>query len=165
MSSFRRTTLLNILNGLLIVSIPFLFCISPSFSQPNTDWTDDVITDSTPIRSIHINELRQEINDFRQQCINVAPITFTDTITPGVLVRDDHIEELRTAIQGIYDAYPPRTNNMDYVDGTDIIPGVTHIKADHVQDLRDALDSSTCCGDGGCQTLVENCNNCIGDCN
>jgi hypothetical protein len=72
-----------------------------TFKVGGRTWTDGTITSgSTPIRKIHMDELREETNYYRN-CRGLTDFSFTDpTITAGVtLIRKTHIDEIRQAIE------------------------------------------------------------------
>lgn len=118
--------------GLTTPSINFR--LLPMFSPTDNTLTEFV----TPIKAVHISELRTEINLLRQQ-LNIAPFSFTDpTLTVGVtVIKGVHITELRTALNDVYDAQglarPVYTDPI-------LVPGTTLIKKAHVIELRVAIN-------------------------
>ena len=91
----------------------------------------------TPIRIVHINELRTRIDGLR--AVNgLAPFPWTDPIiVPGVtVVRAAHVGEMRTAVSQAYTASgrtPP-----SFTDGG-LAAGVTSIRLVHFDELRAAV--------------------------
>ena len=80
-------------------------------SQPpavalQTGWTDHPIRPGvTPIKSVHIDELRARVAALRAQ-EGLAPAGWTDPVlTPGATtVTRTHLAELRASLGGVYDA-------------------------------------------------------------
>jgi len=99
------------------------------------DWTDSNVTaGSTPIRKIHIEELREEIN-YARRFRNLANIVWTDTtIIPGVtLIRKTHIDELRSALE---QAISAGFEDIPVWSDPILTPGVTSIRKIHFDELR-----------------------------
>ena len=112
---------------------------SPDYTICNQSqtFTDNPLSPQvTPVKAVHITELRNAINTLRSQA-SLAAFTFTDpTLTAGTTpVKAVHITELRTALNAVYDALArPRPT---YADPT-LVAGAT-VKAVHVSDLRNAV--------------------------
>jgi hypothetical protein len=104
-------------------------------SQNAPPFTDDpLISQVTPIRAVHITELRTRIDALRQQ-FELSPFAWTDPTLAVVFVKAVHITELRVALNDAYSAAaqsPP-----SYTDPT-LGPGVT-MKVAHVAELRAAI--------------------------
>ena len=68
-------------------------------------WTDDPVTTETPIKAVHVNELRQVIDSRRRQN-GLSPFPWTDdpVIARYILIRAIHFLELRQAIQDLWHA-------------------------------------------------------------
>ena len=68
-------------------------------------WTDDPVTTETPIKAVHVNELRQAI-DARRRQHNLPPFLWTDdpVIARYTVIRAIHLLELRQAIQDLWQA-------------------------------------------------------------
>jgi len=101
-------------------------------------FTDDPLTlQVTPIKALHITELRQAINTLRLNNGRSA-FAYTDsTLIAGVTqAREVHITELRTALNAVYDALG-RTRPT-YTDST-IVAGQTVVKKVHIEEIRSAV--------------------------
>ena len=101
-------------------------------------FTDDPLTlQVTPVKVVHITELREAINTLRSNN-GLGAFSFTDsTLTAGVTqVRAVHLTDLRTALNGVYDALV--LTRPTYTDPT-IVAGVTEIKAVHISEIRSAV--------------------------
>lgn len=114
----------------------FLFYAIP---MPALAWTDDPLTTTTAIRSIHVTEIRSAI-DVKNQSISRPLVQWQDRqIYPtNSRIRAAHIQEMRTALVDLYTAVglPPPT----FTDGT-LTPGSTPIRAIHIIELRSAIDN------------------------
>jgi hypothetical protein len=95
-------------------------------------FTDASLT-GTVIQAIHINELRTAVGAMRVAA-RLSAVTFTDTSLPGTIIKRDHVSELRTFL----DAARSRIGlpAIGYTDPT-LSTGVTLVKAEHIQELRD----------------------------
>ena len=100
-------------------------------------FTDDPLATSTPIKAIHVTELRAAIASVRA-ARGLAAFAWTDpTLTPGSTgVKAVHVTELRTALNQAYQV-AGRTLPT-YTDPT-VGPGVTTIQAIHINQLRSAV--------------------------
>jgi hypothetical protein len=104
-------------------------------AQPTAaPFTDDPLTVGTPVRAIHIQELRERINALRIASPPLAVFNFTDpVVTPGITVaRAVHLLELRTALNEVFavrTTAPPAY--------TPLAAGTT-IQAVHIQEIRNA---------------------------
>ncbi len=135
-----------------------IFSSLSSFAQtPNTyDWTDDNLNADAvqsgtriPIKQTHIQELRTHINAKRVQCLmGNYPWTDSTLQTGQTKVRKVHIDELRQAVQQIYDHQPASRPRIpaSFTDPT-ITEYVTRVRATHIDELRTAIENATCCGD------------------
>lgn len=113
-----------------------LFC--PALSQASFTFTNDPLTSQvTPVKAVHITELRQAINTLRSRN-GLAAFGFTDpTLTAGVTqVRAVHITDLRTALNPVYDALGRA--RPSYTDPT-ISAGQRVIKKVHIEEIRSAV--------------------------
>jgi hypothetical protein len=101
-------------------------------------FTDDPLTPGvTPIRAIHIAELRARIDVLRVG-LQLQAYPWTDPgLGPGVVARGVHLTDLRIALEQAYSA-AGRTDHPSYTDPF-IAAGVTIIRAAHIQELRDAV--------------------------
>jgi hypothetical protein len=105
----------------------------------NLPFTDTLSSGQTPIRSIHITEMRARINALRA-ARGLAAISWTDTVlTVGVTpMRAVHITQMRTALNQVYTALgrtPPA-----YTDSS-LSTGTTPIKVAHLNELRAAIQA------------------------
>ena len=78
-------------------------------------FTDDPLTVGTPVKAVHVTELRTAVANVRA-LVGLPVFTFTDpTITPAVTsIRAVHVEELRSALDAVYDAaVKPRPTYTD----------------------------------------------------
>ncbi|WP_368384673.1 hypothetical protein, partial [[Clostridium] scindens] len=109
-------------------------------------WTDPVLTPGkTPVKAIHVLELRSKINDMRA-AYGLERVTWTDTLSAGGgPVKAAHIAELRTAMEQIRD----QVNSFDKSNVNNKLPAYTWtaglernkpIKAAHIAELRAAVE-------------------------
>ncbi len=102
-------------------------------------FTDDpLVVRTTPIKKVHLTELRTAANEFRTEG-GLSPFPFTDpTLTARVTtVKQVHITELRRALREAAASLNKPAPNFP-TDPT-IVPGQTRIKAAHIKELRDAV--------------------------
>jgi hypothetical protein len=110
----------------------------PAQLLPDAPFTDDVLTAGvTPIRAVHIRELRERIDSLRAQ-FGLAAFSWTSpTLTVATtFIRAQQIIDLRTALAQAYVAAgrtPP-----EYTD-PDLTAGGTFMKAIHITELRAAV--------------------------
>jgi hypothetical protein len=99
-------------------------------------FTDDELSAGTPIKAVHVMELRTRIDGVRQ-AHGLPPYAWTDpALTPGVMVvKAIHVTEMRAALHDVFVVagvlQPP------YIDPL-LGPG-TLVKAAHIVDLRRAV--------------------------
>jgi hypothetical protein len=101
-------------------------------------FTDPVLTAGvSPVKAIHINELRSRIDALRSRS-GLPAFSWTDaTLTGGVtIVKGAHIAEMRLALAAVYQA--AARSAPTYTDAT-LVASVTTIKAAHLQELRNAV--------------------------
>ncbi|HEU4887081.1 MAG TPA: hypothetical protein VFV49_04280, partial [Thermoanaerobaculia bacterium] len=98
-------------------------------------FTDPVLTSATPVRAAHVTQLRTAVNAVRTLAL-LGNATFTDGTLTGVAVKALHVSELRTALTPARSALA--LSSIAFTDPT-LTPGVTGIKAAHVQQLRDGV--------------------------
>jgi hypothetical protein len=101
-------------------------------------FTDDPLTPgSTPVKAIHVTELRQAIDTLRTR-FGLAPFAWTDeTIVAGsTVVKATHMTELRSALQAVYAAAGRAAPT--YTQPT-VAPATTVISAVDVAELRAAI--------------------------
>jgi uncharacterized delta-60 repeat protein len=99
-------------------------------------FTDEpLVSATTPIKAVHIIELRTFVNELRGQ-FGLAAFPWTDSTLSGVVAKTMHITELRTALQAAYVAAglsaPPFTDST-------LTPQQTAIRAVHISELRQAV--------------------------
>ena len=102
-------------------------------------YTDDPLTSQvTPVKAVHITELREAINTLRSNN-GLSAFSFTDpTLTAGVTTaKGIHITELRTALTEAAAALGKPAPNFP-TDPT-IEPGQTIIKKAHISEIRSAV--------------------------
>jgi hypothetical protein len=105
-------------------------------NDDTTTFTDPALTaGTTPIRTIHLTELRASINAVRS-ARGLGAYAWTDTSPAGVLVKAVHIEEMRTALAQAYAA--AGVTAPTYTDST--LTGVV-IKTVHISQLRAAVNA------------------------
>ena len=98
-------------------------------------FTDDPLQPGvTPIKVVHLTELRVAINSLRAR-YGVPAMTWTDaTLSPGVTpARAVHLAELRAALDGVYAA---ASRTPPVYTGSPPSAGVTVITAAHIAELR-----------------------------
>jgi hypothetical protein len=91
----------------------------------------------TPIRVIHINEMRARINSLRT-ANGLAPVSWEDPVlTSGVTpVKAVHITQMRNALNQVYSARqlsPPSYSDPN------LTAAATPVKGAHISDLRNAI--------------------------
>lgn len=97
-------------------------------------FTDDPVTSSVPVRSVHITELRSAVNATRA-CAGLAASTWTDASLQGAFIKAVHFQELRNQLAPALAALglPTRV----YADDP-LVAGITIRKA-HLEELRQAV--------------------------
>ncbi|MGE0763657.1 MAG: hypothetical protein AB7N80_10305 [Bdellovibrionales bacterium] len=103
--------------------------------EPSLIWTDDQIeAQSTVIKAVHLNEIRDAINQKRTSC-GLQPVSWQEPIVAGVTpIKKDHIDELRQALTSIPEVQRAMQNNR-FTD-EQIVRHVTVIRASHIMELR-----------------------------
>ncbi|MGZ8850252.1 MAG: hypothetical protein ACXW3E_08050, partial [Thermoanaerobaculia bacterium] len=86
----------------------------------------------TPIKAIHISELRTAVAAMRVAAVLSAP-TFTDPSLPGTIIKRIHVSEIRTFLDAARSTIGLPA--IGYTDST-LSTGVTLVKAAHIQELR-----------------------------
>jgi len=98
-------------------------------------FTDDPLVASASVRAVHITELRALINALRVQA-GMTAFSFADTNLTGVMVKAQHLTEMRTALDQAFDFIgQPRPT---YTDAT-ITAHQTFIKGVHIKEIRAAI--------------------------
>jgi glucose/arabinose dehydrogenase len=102
-----------------------------------TSFTDAQLTaGTTPIRAIHLTELRTRINALRAR-FGLSPYTWTDpSLGAGIVARVVHVADLRTALQ---DAFVAAGQSAPGFTDPALVPQSSVIKAAHIIELRDAI--------------------------
>lgn len=96
-------------------------------------FTDDpVLAAVTPVKAIHILELRQAVDAVRGSA-GLAAASWTDTSLAGIVIKAIHIQELRTALNAALTVVGKPVPS--YTDPT-LMAGTTTVKAAHVNELR-----------------------------
>ena len=116
----------------------FLEEVTASFTlrvSERRSFTDDPVVAGQPIEAEHITELRRRIDELRVSA-GLGRYSWVDrTIRPGVTpVRAVHWEQMRTALDEVYDADGRRRPRY-----TDAIRVGVPIEAEHVNELRRAV--------------------------
>jgi len=106
--------------------------VKATFSKTFTD--DPLTAQVTPVKVVHITELREGVNTLRSNN-GLSTFSYTDpTLTAGATqVKVVHIAEARTALDGVYDAQSK--TRPTYTDST-ITAGQTAIKKAHIAEIR-----------------------------
>ncbi len=101
-------------------------------------FTDDpIVAGSTPIKAVHITELRARINALRQQ-FGLAAMAWTEpVINTGTAPKPVHFAEMRRALQEAHVA--AGRGVLTFTADATLSPGVTGIRAAHIQELRNAV--------------------------
>jgi hypothetical protein len=129
--------------GLCLMGLALFSFLSPSgpvsartLPTECGSFSDDPLGTSTPVKAVHLSELRSCVNALRGQA-GLAAATWTDgtLISGSTPVKAVHITELRSALDAVYSAYAFPTPT--YTDST-LSAGSTTIKRAHVSELRTA---------------------------
>jgi hypothetical protein len=114
--------------------------LASRFIVGGRSWTDDPLTGHiTRIRTLHVSELREEVNYARALRGLPAVVWTDDPLTPNTTrIRDDHLMELRRAMEEAATNVTDETTATNWTDHP-IIPLVTPIRTNHVMELRQAL--------------------------
>ena len=98
---------------------------------------DPIVAGSTPVRAIHILELRTRVDVLRQREGLTAFSWSDNTLVPEVTsITVAHLSDLRTALQAAYEA--AERTVPTYTD-PEIAPGAVAIRAVHLTELRAAV--------------------------
>jgi hypothetical protein len=113
--------------------------VSP-FSAPDAATTmlftdDPLVAGATPVKAVHVAELRQAVN-FMRAAAGIGAFTFTDSNVSGLTVQALHLQQLRTALSAARSSLGLAA--IAYTDPT-LVNGSTVIKAVHFQELRNAV--------------------------
>jgi hypothetical protein len=103
--------------------------------QSNVDramlFTDDPLTVGTAVKSVHLLELQQAVNEMRAMA-GLSPFAFDSSVSVSAPVRASHIQGLRTAVNEARGVLGWSTATFPAMTA-----GVTPILASDVQQLRD----------------------------
>ena len=113
--------------------------------SPPTFTDDPLVAGTTPIKAVHITELRTAVNQARARA-GLAAATWTDSSLSGVAIKGVHIQELRDRLAEARAALGKSV--FSYTDPT-LTTGTTLIKAVHVQELRQSVTEALS-GPSGC---------------
>ncbi|MFL6247793.1 MAG: hypothetical protein ACJ74H_17345 [Thermoanaerobaculia bacterium] len=105
---------------------------SPADAATTLIFTDDpIVTGSTRVKMVHINEVRTAINSLRASA-GLSAATFT----AGTTIRKTHIDELRTAL-----AAARSTLGLSAISFTDptLVINTTNVKGVHLTELRSGV--------------------------
>ena len=122
--------------GIRLIALLLLLFWSAVTSRAQV-WTDDpLVPGRTPIKAMHIVELRSKVNDRLTEC-GTAAFSFTDpTLLPGSTpIRAVHVAEIREALNHAYRVCE-RTPLPMY---TDRVLDRGPIRATHITELRAAV--------------------------
>jgi fibronectin type 3 domain-containing protein len=97
-------------------------------------FTDDPVVSGTPIKAVHITQLRLAVNAMRAAA-GLAPASWTDASLTGVTVKAVHITQLRAALTPALTALGKPAPS--YSDPS--LSAGTPIKAVHIQELRNLV--------------------------
>lgn len=86
---------------MVVLGLPPTVRLRPA--APPLVWTDDPVTTETPIKAVHVNELRRVI-DVRRRQVGLPAFSWTDdpVIRGFTLIRAAHFLELHAALQEIW---------------------------------------------------------------
>lgn len=106
-----------------------------SILQSNIDramlFTDDPLAAGTRVKSVHLLELQQAVNEMRAMAA-LSPFVFDSPVSVGAPVRASHVEGLRTAVNEARGVLGWSTGTF-----APITAGTTPVLVGHVQQLRD----------------------------
>jgi hypothetical protein len=98
---------------------------------PAVTFTDDpLVTGVTPIKAIHLTEVRDAVNSLRAQA-GLTAATWTDPTPAGSLIRAVHITELRSALTPVLATIGTTATYTDPLLAAGMV-----VKAVHIQELR-----------------------------
>ncbi|HEY2094030.1 MAG TPA: hypothetical protein VGJ81_19330 [Thermoanaerobaculia bacterium] len=113
--------------------------VASAYSSPDIATTivftdDPLVTNTTPVKSTHITELRTAVNAVRAAG-GLGAFTFTDTSLAGIAIKATHISELRTAL----DAGRSAIGVPSLTYANTLTPGSTLIHAVDITELRNGV--------------------------
>ena len=123
-------------SSMAIVSLAILLHLaSPARVSAAALFTDDPLIASKSIKAVHLTELRALINALRVQ-FGLQAFQFTDSTLAGVMIKAQHMIELRGALLQAYDA--AHRTPLPFTDFP-LVPQQTTVKAVHITELRAAI--------------------------
>ena len=115
-------------------------------------WTD-TITSSTPIKAVHITELRSAI-DAERNNVGLSSYSWTDTITTSTSIKAVHFSQMRTAIAQIYSKVGLSAPSWTGTISAGGVPSTLHLT--EPRSRKDSVSATVasykCCGGGACPT-------------
>lgn len=108
---------------------------SPLDAATTTLFTNDPLTAGSPIRAIHVTQLRTAVDAVRAAA-GLQPASYTHPAAAGSLIRRSQITELRAALDAARQTIGLAA--LSYIDAT-ITAGTTRVKAAHITDLRNGV--------------------------
>jgi hypothetical protein len=95
---------------------------------------------ATPVRAIHVTELRARINALRAR-FGLQPFAWADVSLPGVTISAVHVQQLRQGLHAAYGAAIDSGVSVSLPVFTDdpLTPGQPVIRARHIEELREAV--------------------------
>lgn len=136
-TSFQNTSLTT--NTTYVYQVKAVNAAGAAGAPSNVDlattivFTDDpVVARLSTIKAVHITQLRTAVNAVRATA-GLPPATVTNPSLAGVAPKLIHILELRTALNAAKAALGVAETAFT---GTNLTPGVTTVKANHIQELR-----------------------------
>jgi hypothetical protein len=120
-----------VLTGFKSVTATFTTTFGGSFAD------DPLVVNSTPVKAIHLTELRLAIDRARARR-SLAPFAWTDpVIGPGVTpVKALHVTQMRTALS---QAYLAAGRTAPTFSDSSLTAGATFVRAAHIAELRAAV--------------------------
>jgi hypothetical protein len=129
-------------NNVLVNGVPASYAytvtvIDPARVPPPAFTDDPLVPRTTPVKGVHVTELRQAIDALRAR-YGLAAYPWTDTtLSPGTtVVQAAHVADLRVALDAVYSA--AKRALPSYTRST-LTPGTTVITAADVAELRAAV--------------------------
>lgn len=123
-------------------------------TTPTIAWTDpQIIAGRTPVKAVHMNELRQDINNKRLAC-GLAQANWSEPIVAKITpIKAIHVLELRAAIPDLLSKDAalknlPQPYPSVYSAAT-LVPEISIRKLVDIQEIRNILGSITCPSGGG----------------
>ena len=131
-------------------------------------WQDQQVSAGSRIRSQHLQELIQQVNAVRlaSGCGLGAMTTIQPAdVAVGQPIRASHLNVLRDGICEVY-TVAGQACSVPWGGNVPLSAGAA-IRAQHILDLRSAVDNAprcSVCGNFICEPPAEDCNSCFSDC-